>query len=138
MERSNHGDVGLFHEKFGLDNTACHPPGPREPLPPDLITFRLKFISEELDELMAAMAADDVPAIADALVDLAYVVHGLAHLYGFPWQDLWDAVQEKNMLKERATRADQSTRGGKFDVIKPDGWTPPDIAGVLRKFGWRV
>lgn len=29
-----------------------------------------------------------------------------------------------------------SLRGSAHDVIKPEGWTPPDVAGVLRRFGW--
>ena len=135
--RSNHADVGLFHEKFGLDNTACHPPGPRV-LPSELIDFRLNFIDEEVEELHQGLAANDPAAVADALVDLAYVVHGFAHLLGLPWQELWDAVQAANMAKERATDATQTARGGTFDVVKPAGWTPPDVRGILRAHGWSL
>jgi hypothetical protein len=40
------------------------------------------------------------------------------------------------MAKVRAERAEQSERGGTWDVVKPDGWTPPDIEGILYTYGW--
>jgi predicted HAD superfamily Cof-like phosphohydrolase len=136
MERSNHGDVGVFHERFGLDNTTGHPPGPRE-VTKEWLAFRVKFIREELEEFECAAITDDHAAMFDALLDISYVVFGTAHGLGYPWQDGWDAVQAANMLKQRATSPEQSVRGGTFDIIKPPGWTPPDIAGILKRHGWR-
>jgi hypothetical protein len=52
-----------------------------------------------------------------------------------PWQEGWDLVQAANMAKERATSAEQSTRLSAFDVIKPPGWTPPDIEGLIESYG---
>lgn len=44
--------------------------------------------------------------------------------------ELFDAVNAANMAKE----------GGGMDetgkLRKPPGWTPPDIAGILRRHGW--
>jgi hypothetical protein len=97
----------------------------------------------------------DHPHAFDALLDLVYVALGTAHLLGYPWQAGWEAVQAANMAKERCainhvwsqnddgTCCDQprwkhGTRGSTFDVLKPPGWTPPDIAAVLRKHGFNV
>lgn len=157
MGRAYHfHDVGLFHNKFGLNNTTDSYPGPRE-LPADLMEFRIKFIFEELQELLEgmgmkfhtplydlAMANGETEAVPpdeakqfDALIDMVYVIYGLAHLKGYPWEEGWIAVQHANMQKVRAEHAHQSRRGGTWDIIKPPGWIPPDIEGVLRKHGWQ-
>jgi predicted HAD superfamily Cof-like phosphohydrolase len=79
----------------------------------------------------------DLPKIFDGLIDLVYVALGTAQLHHFPWADGFAEVQRANMTKERATRAEQSTRGSTFDVVKPAGWTPPNIIEVLMRNGWQ-
>jgi predicted HAD superfamily Cof-like phosphohydrolase len=156
---SDFGQVGQFHHKFGLPNTTYgESPGPRE-VPADLLQFRIKFIFEELQELLEGMgwkfpqgfdlytttsvcAITDPSAVDeakqfDALIDLVYVIYGLGHIKGYPWHDGWNMVQHANMQKERATRADQSERGGTWDIVKPEGWKPPDIQRLLESFGWK-
>lgn len=128
--QSDFDDVGDFHEKFGLPTVTHEGPFPR-PVPKDLMDFRVGFIEEELRELKEGIEAGDHARIFDALLDINYVSHGLAHLMGYPWEDGWNLVQTANMAKERATRADQSERGGAWDVIKPEGWTPPAIDSLL-------
>ncbi len=130
---SDFRDVGEFHRKFGL--TFTEPP---QLIEGELVQFRLKFLREELEELEEAYADEDLPRIADALVDLVYVALGTAHLHRLPWEDLWNAVQRANMLKERAQRASDSKRGSTYDVVKPKGWQPPDLAAVLAQHGWQL
>lgn len=150
---SNFDDVGVFHAKFGLRDNHTAGVEPTD-LPSDLLSFRIKFMLEELMEFATAngyaifgMVDGEVhieqvgthtahPESFDALLDLVYVALGTAHLFGYPWQEGWDLVQKANMAKERATRAEQSERGGTFDVIKPEGWTPPDIGRLLTDNGW--
>jgi predicted HAD superfamily Cof-like phosphohydrolase len=129
--------VGHFHEKFNLDNVTHRDPGPRE-VSEELLDFREKFMEEELREFKEARTRGDIAGMADALVDLSYVTLGTAHVMGFPWQELFFTVQKANMAKERAMRAEQSSRGSTFDVIKPVGWQAPDIKGVLRRHGWNI
>lgn len=119
-------DVLAFHQKFGVPMAA-------EPsfLGPEAFDFRLKFMQEELDEFRDSHAAGDMPGAADALVDLAYVLHGTALMMGLPWPMLWDEVQRANMAKVRATSADQSKRGTALDIVKPAGWTAPDHRAAL-------
>lgn len=158
---TNHEDVGEFHEKFGLDNTVHNETGPRE-VPRDLIEMRLNFLLEELRELALACGAGfevvlhpadrsienirivsrtdeiDHAEAFDALLDLNYVSHGTAHLLGYPWQEGWEAVQAANMAKVRAASAAESKRGSAYDVVKPEGWTAPDQAEILRRHGFDV
>ena len=97
----------------------------------DELKFRSKFMREEFNEFMDAAGHEDLAGMADALVDLVYVAMGTAHMMGLPWETLWSEVQRANMQKERAVRVEQSKRGSTLDVIKPDGWTPPDIQGCI-------
>ena len=136
---TNYRDVGDFHEKFGLHNVrGSQGLGPQE-VPDELMEFRVKFMREELQEFVDGFDIGDQAMMADALIDLVYVVMGTAHLMGLPWQELWNEVQRANMTKQRA-KADgsDSARGSSFDVVKPPGWTPPDIEGILRRHGWSI
>ena len=137
FSNSDFDDVGAFHQKFGLDNVATN--GVHQLFPSkELVDFRIKFLREELQEFEEAIAAGDMVKAADSLVDLNYVSCGTAHLFGFPWHEIWDEVQRANMAKVRAQRAEESTRGSTFDVVKPKGWTPPDVRGILLKHGWKL
>jgi predicted HAD superfamily Cof-like phosphohydrolase len=134
---SNFDDVGNFNEKFGLDNVTHYPIGPRD-VPDEVIKYRIKFMEEELDEFVFGYDERDHAQMADALVDLAYVVFGTAHMLGYPWQELWNEVQRANMTKVRAASASMSKRNSALDVVKPPGWTPPHITEILRDHGWEV
>lgn len=129
---SNYRDVYLFHEKFGLV-----PEGPPALPSLELQEFRGNFMKEELLEFLMACDDADLPGAADALVDLVYVAMGTAILMGLPWQDLWNEVQRKNMEKMRASDATRSKRHSALDVIKPEGWTPPDHTEALKRYGWK-
>lgn len=89
-----------------------------------------KLIKEEADELCKAQHQDDFPGVVDGIIDLIYVLLGFLIACGVDPHPFWDAVHAANMAKEGGeTRAD-----GK--VLKPPGWTAPDVAGLLRKQGW--
>jgi predicted HAD superfamily Cof-like phosphohydrolase len=137
-DSSNFDDVGDFHAKHGL-------PVSGEPFPPhllsrDLYEYRRRFLHEELEEFEQAVERGDLPGAFDALLDLAYVVFGTAHLMSLPWQAGWVEVQRANMAKVRAESAEESAektgRGHAYDVVKPEGWEPPRIREVLLNHGW--
>lgn len=145
---SQFDDVGRFHRRFDLPVSrwcGASIPGARDPYPyrvPGIVDnatflFRYQFLLEELGELLAAHRARDLPAIADALVDLVYVALGTAHYYGLPFDALFDAVQRTNLNKVKPRVDAESKRGSaRLDVVKPPGWRPPDLAVVLRAAGW--
>jgi predicted HAD superfamily Cof-like phosphohydrolase len=119
--------VAEFHRTFGF-------PGP-EGL--DAATFpgelRISLIEEEAAEFAAAVRGNDVPEIVDALCDLLYVTYGAAVALGVDLDPFFREVHRSNMAKVGGyRRAD-----GKW--MKPEGWQPPDIAGLLEKLhGWRA
>ena len=71
----------------------------------------------------------DMVGLADALADIDYVVEGTRLEFGIDGRPIADEVHRSNMAKVGGpVRAD-----GKR--MKPEGWTPPDIVGELRKQG---
>ena len=146
MSRDWVADVKAFHQKFG--QPVCLSPS----FPPHaLFKFRVELVREEYKELLTALgfsfgnsngphseACPDgccvnynpskmhMAAAADAIVDLIYVLTGMALTFGIDLRPVWDEVQRANMAKEGGgIRAD-----GK--VLKPEGWKPPDIEGALK------
>ena len=121
-------DVKDFHQAFGQRI------GEKPELPNVEHSFerglRKKLLHEEYMEYIAAENEDDIVEIADALADIIYIACGTAVSYGIPLDKVFEEVHRSNMAKlvdgKVLRRAD-----GK--VQKPEGWTPPDIAGVLKK-----
>ena len=68
--------------------------------------LRVSLISEELEELVAAIKDNDIVEIADALCDIQYVLSGAVLEFGLgeKFRDLFDEVQRSNMSKSCATQ----------------------------------
>jgi predicted HAD superfamily Cof-like phosphohydrolase len=121
-------DVYTFHEVFHCPRTA----GPAFP-DSDLLTFRMNFIREEVKELEDAVSAGDLAETLDALCDLVWVTIGMAHTMNLPWREAWREVARSNMEKVPAKRPEDSKRGTIYDIVKPSGWRPPDIQGIIER-----
>lgn len=131
-----------FHGKFGVAIGDTLNLEDRE--------LRAKLILEEAVETVAAMGfdveaqlysdpltrlamfegdADDregnIVEVADGIADLIYVALGAAVSFGINVAPIFDEVHRTNMAKDGgATRGD-----GK--ILKPEGWEPPRILGIL-------
>lgn len=90
-----------------------------------------EHLIEELRETMAAHAAGDRIGVVDGLIDLVYVALGALLEIGVMPSHPFDAVHEANMKKvpKRTERYGSNTN----DAVKPEGWTPPDIAAILER-----
>lgn len=96
--------------------------------------FRLyaKLITEEYDELQVAIANKNQVETLDALVDILVVTIGAIHSMGADGEGAWKEVMATNFNKiDRRTGKVQRREDGK--VLKPDGWTPPQLAGFLKR-----
>lgn len=126
-------DVAAFRRGCGL------PIADKLGMPPvDRRELHLKLIREEIEEIYAALEAgmqtDDLADVADGLADLIYICIGAALELGIPLDKVWEEVQHANLQKFDPTTGKAKLReDGK--VLKPEGWRPPDIAAVLRKYG---
>jgi len=116
-----------FHTKFRLEYNDK----PRA-LPKDLGYFRTEFMDEELSEYVYATNIDDKEKQLDALVDLVYVAVGTAYLHGFDFNEAFRRVHEANMKKVRAVDVKDSKRRSTYDVVKPEGWTAPDLSDLVK------
>lgn len=122
-------DVRDLHRKFQL---TVGEDGPQM-LDRQKAEERHNFLEEELLEFYQAMANEDFAGMADALVDLVYVAKGTAVMMGLPWEELWDDVQRANMAKRRGV----TERGHDEDLVKPEGWKPPQTEMILKANGWK-
>jgi predicted HAD superfamily Cof-like phosphohydrolase len=120
--------VKEFHRKFGLEYT-----GQVRALPPEYQQFRTARMQEELDEYKQAVEEEDLEKQFDALIDLVYIALGNAHLHGFPFNKGFELVHTANMSKQRAEKPTESRYGTTYDIIKPTGWTPPNLKVLLSK-----
>jgi predicted HAD superfamily Cof-like phosphohydrolase len=89
------------------------------------------LIHEEVRELNAAVENNDCVEIADALTDILVVTIGMMHALDLPARALWDEVMRSNFAKIGADGKVKFREDGK--VLKPEGWTPPDLARVLQE-----
>lgn len=155
LEGSLYRTVRYFHEKFGhpIAHTPCVPSD-------DQVRFRLKLITEEFRELLGAAtgcathveeAFDainkwiehgpvvvDLPEFVDAMADLDYVIEGTRAVFGVYGKTIAEAVHAANMAKDAVyvQEKDGFKMGTRIKPKKPEGWTPPDVAGLLRAQGW--
>lgn len=116
----------------------------------DSVRLRIRLITEEFFELLSATFHGDFkteqnavmlmveagelridfPELVDALGDLDYVIEGARLTFGVDGAGVMAVIQAANMAKAGGERRPD----GK--ILKPPGWTPPDIAGELVRQGW--
>ncbi len=113
-----------------------------------LALLRARLMLEELAETLFALSKGDMVELADGLADIVYVTVGTAVAYGIPFDRVFAEVQRSNMAKtvpcpkcpplihdarcpECGGRGRVMLRDAGGKVVKPPGWTPPDVAGVL-------
>ena len=92
----------------------------------------VNLIKEESDELKTAIEQGDVIEQLDALVDIMVVTIGAIHSAGFDGEGAWKEVMKTNFAKiDKETGKVRKREDGK--VLKPVGWTPPDLKPHLTK-----
>jgi predicted HAD superfamily Cof-like phosphohydrolase len=119
-----YGAAVAMGEPLGRD----HPTGPAQP-PSGGVVFRagdVDAVSRRSREFAAAWAGRTRDAMLRALVQLVDDVHATAAHLGVDVRPFFDEVHRSNMAKLGGPVRDD----GK--IQKPEGWRPPDIAGLYR------
>jgi predicted HAD superfamily Cof-like phosphohydrolase len=94
----------------------------------------LALIKEEGEELVVALQECDVVEELDAIIDLLVVIIGYGLSRGFPMVEAWDEVLRSNMAKiDPLTGTVLRRADGK--ILKPVGWTAPDLDSVIHAHG---
>ncbi len=149
-----------FHERFG-QSIGEKPHVPDE----KTVSFRLSLIAEEFVELLGACYPNnpgalgnirdeidnlmlygtievDLPEFVDALADLDYVIEGTRITFGVNGDPIADEVHRANMSKmpsyvaEKDAMHQGAVKRADGKIMKPPGFVPPDILGVLKKQGY--
>ena len=98
----------------------------------DQFNMYIGLIKEEGNELAEAIAAHDQDETLDALIDILVVTIGAIHSAGFDAEGAWKEVMATNFAKiDKETGKVRKREDGK--VLKPIGWTPPNLSPFLRK-----
>lgn len=129
MSGNWYADVLEFHNTFGL---TVHDK-PQIPSHDDVVLRAVITRDEFNDEYLPALLNGDIKRIADDGVDLIYFIMGTFITYGIDPQPIWDAVQAANMAKMPPDGL--PLRDGWGKILKPKGWTPPNITALLRAQG---
>ena len=92
----------------------------------------MKTLREQVIEFHKAM---EMPGQGEVMpmvpTDLDYVVEGTRLEFEIDGGPIAVEVHRSNMAKVGGPVREDGKR------LKPPGWTPPDIAGELRKQGWK-
>ena len=98
----------------------------------ELIELRIKLLKEEVEEYAEAARAGDLVEVIDALADIGYILagtilnHGMQNIY----DDAFDEVHRSNMAKLVDGKVLRREDG---KVMKPQGWTAPQLAQFVIK-----
>ena len=120
---TNADRVREFHETFGV------PVGVQPVARIDSHYMRVGLLQEEFDEYKAAVEADDVVEVADAIADMLYVLYGTAIEHGIPIDAVFAEVHRSNMTKADENGTPYRRDDGK--IIKGPRFEPPMIARLL-------
>lgn len=127
MNKTNYEMVREFHDKFSHPTPATGL-GPVV-LDPDLMALRVRLITEETTEFVAAALAGDYVGMADALTDLLYVTYGAAIALGIDADQTFREVHRSNLSKLDRDGLPIKRADGK--VLKGPLYSPPNLRPIL-------
>lgn len=92
--------------------------------------LRHELILEEFIEFQDASIRGDLVEVADALGDMMVVIAGTAIAYNIDLPSVLSEIQRSNLAKiEPETGRVIRREDGK--ILKPEGWTSPEVARVM-------
>lgn len=127
-------DIETMHEKYNVKEKI-------KQLSPEMLReflkFRINFLAEEFNELGQAINSSPIDAeeTVDALIDICVVAIGTLDLFDIDSNKAWQQVYVANMNKEVGVKASRPNPFNLPDLVKPNGWTPPnhsDNHGLLK------
>lgn len=100
------------------------------------IGLEAKALTDRLQGLIAkgALLCPNKTELFDGILDVLVVTTGAGTSTGFPMAEGWDEVFRSNTAKVDPT-TDQVKRRADRKVLKPEGWTPPDLESILAARG---
>lgn len=118
-------DITHLYKKFGFFTDQA--------FDGEFLRFRQRLLEEEIRELNEAILENNPEKVVDAHIDICVVAIGTLLLGGVGPGTAWDQVFNSNLEKKRAINPNRIGSGG-FDLIKPEGWIPPNHENNLGNF----
>jgi len=114
--------VKEFHQKFGftINDTPTQ-------IDMSLGSVRHTHTLKEMDELLSAIATENLVEIADALGDVLYFIYGTGVAYGVDLEPVFAEIHRSNMTKERP----DPTQYIDAKAVKGKDYSPPDIESII-------
>lgn len=98
----------------------------------ELCKFRRKLLHEEYYEYLHGEDGKDIAETVDGLLDIIVIAWGTLLAYIGPEKA---KAAEAEVVRSNLSKVDGSlgpiTKRDDGKVLKPKGWTPPDIAGAI-------
>lgn len=119
-------DIKEFRQAFGL-------PINEKPtlLSPNEMELHLNLIVEEYYETVEAVIGGDLTEVFDGIVDMIYVLGGLAAHMGLPLEEGWREVHFSNMSK--LDENGEPIYRGDGKVLKSENYFPPRLDVLIEK-----
>ena len=95
----------------------------------DLLRFRVSMLTEEYEETLSALRANDSEEVVDGLTDMLVVILGTMDLFDIDAPKAWDQVMAANLAKEPGIKPGRPNPLGLPDLMKPPGWEAPSHEG---------
>lgn len=105
------------------------PPAPTLEGDPSRLELWPRLLDEEVEELRAAIADQNLVEVADALADILYVAYQAAANFGLPIDRVFAEVHRSNMTKVHPDGTVDRRPDGK--IQKPATFEPPHLAPIL-------
>ena len=108
------------------------PEAPAESVPSALLDF-IARVREEVRETESGWANNNRAEVVDVFLDTAYVaITGAIRIAGVEKaRECWEAIMRANTSKIDGTYGETVTDPDTGKILKPEGWTAPDIGGIL-------
>ena len=114
-------------------NKAFDIPVKRKPslLSEEEYQLKFKLLNEELNEYLEACIQGDIVEVADAIVDMQYILSGIIIGHGFQglFDDLFIEVHESNMSKLENGKVLRRKDG---KVLKGKNYFKPDLEKIMK------
>jgi predicted HAD superfamily Cof-like phosphohydrolase len=123
----------VFHEQ-AVFMRACQQETTKDT--PKQSCLYLNLIEEEVGELRVAVAGNDDVETFDAILDIIVVCIGYGLSRGWPMVEGWQEVMRSNLAKIGPNGFVERRDDGK--ILKPYGWTAPDLERVLREYAAQI
>ena len=121
--------MNIFEMTASLNRDLVGIPRPLVPtrLDPERKSWFITAANEELDEFSEA---DTLAEEVDAIMDLMYFSAGRLYEMGIDPEPILAEIDCANMQKKPGKLSKRPGSKG-FDLVKPPGWTPPDVEGII-------